>query len=117
MGRLLSDYFKNQLTTVGRLRRDAESVLDELGRVLEPFFAGVVKAAQNRSCIHFLTGLDLENYTDSRVDRIFFHIAPRADHRGSSSDILRVDSAHVAAPRRRDFPCAGRVRQKLEPVE
>src|ERR1700688_1489495 len=93
----LSDDFQNQLALIRFLRRDVERIFHHFGRFLDAFFAGVVEAAEHGTRVYLFTDFGFEDHADSRIDGVFFAIAPGAHQRGGASDVLGIDDADITS--------------------
>src|SRR6476646_6889530 len=114
---ILTDDCENQFAFFDWMLRDLEGILDQVGRLGQMLFAGVIDAAQDAAGFDFLPDFNFEDYAYGRVDRIFFSVAARADHRRCLTDQLGIDTAHVASAAGGDLLRAGCVGQQIEAVE
>src|SRR5450755_647133 len=84
-------HFQDQLALLRRRCRNAERILDLLGRLLYLLFAGIVQTAQHRAAFNFLPHLHFENHTYGGIDGVFLGVSSGPDHGGSLADSLGVD--------------------------
>src|SRR5579864_7382315 len=94
-----ADHFENQLTTLGRVGRNTEGILDQLGGFIDVLFLRVVKTAEDSAGIDLLSHLHFQDDAHCRVDRVVLGVAARADHGRGLADILGIDGADIARAR------------------